>query len=539
MSTAIVEHAAPADADSPGVPDAAGAPTRPRRSRVAEITRRRLGPLDARLDPYAWLAAGLITLVAAITRLVGLTYPKGKMFDELYYATEGWTMLQHGVEWDLENNTAKYVVHPPLGKWCIALGELVFGNNELGWRISAAVVGIASVLMVTRIAQRMFRSTVLACAAGLLMTLDGMHFVLSRTALLDIFLMFFLLAAFGCLVIDRDARRRRWLAFMEAGEDPSRPGRRSRPPWSWRTSVPWWRLAAAVLIGCAFGVKWSAIFYVPVFLGLAYVWEVGARKSAGVQRPWLDTLLDEGGWFLLSVVLIPLTYLATWTGWFLTDDGYGRHRWAAEHNGQAEPWWAALYNLWRYHDDALSFHTGLASSHPYQSWPWQWLLQGRPVAFYWSGNGPCGSTSCAAEVLLLGTPILWWSFLLVIPMLIWFGVARRDWRMPPIALGIAAGILPWFYYALSGRTMFFFYALPAEPFLILATVFVLGALMTPPPGTPHSARAVDRRMVGAIAAGGYVLAVALCFAYFYPVYTGQILTYAEWSARMWLAGRWI
>ena len=58
------------------------------------------------------------------------------------------------------------------------------------------------------------------------MTLDGMEFVLSRTALLDIFLMFFMLAAFGCLVMDRDSRRRRWLRAMENGLDPTAPGPR-------------------------------------------------------------------------------------------------------------------------------------------------------------------------------------------------------------------------------------------------------------------------------------------------------------------------
>jgi len=43
------------------------------------------------------------------------------------------------------------------------------------------------------------------------MALDGFELVLSRTAILDIFVLFFALAAFGCLVLDRDARRARWL----------------------------------------------------------------------------------------------------------------------------------------------------------------------------------------------------------------------------------------------------------------------------------------------------------------------------------------
>ena len=36
--------------------------------------------------------------------------------------------------------------------------------------------------------------------------------------------------------------------------------------------------------------------------------------------------------------------------------------------------------------------------------------------------------------------------------------------------------------------MFYFYALPAEPFLILAVVYVLGAIMTPVRGARRAGR---------------------------------------------------
>ncbi len=104
-------------------------------------------------------------------------------------------------------------------------------SPEFGWRFSAAVAGTLSVLLLVRIARRMFGSTILGCAAGLLLALDGFHLVLSRSALLDIFLLLFVLAAFGALVLDRDARRRRWLRAIESGVDPSRPGRASRLPF--------------------------------------------------------------------------------------------------------------------------------------------------------------------------------------------------------------------------------------------------------------------------------------------------------------------
>jgi dolichyl-phosphate-mannose-protein mannosyltransferase len=138
----------------------------------------------------------------------------------------------------------------------------------------------------------------------------------------------------------------------------------------------------------------------------------------------------------------------------------------------------------------------------------------------------------------VGTPILWWSFIPALAAMIWFGIARRDWRTWAIGVPVAAGLLPWFYYAIAdGRTMFNFYALPIVPFLVLAVVYVLGAIMTPPGGMLGDRG--DRQVVGAVVAGAYVLLVAICFAYFYPVFTGQLLPYQDWSGRMWLGPRWI
>ncbi|GAB1643180.1 dolichyl-phosphate-mannose--protein mannosyltransferase [Krasilnikovia sp. MM14-A1259] len=500
--------------------------------RVPDAVRRRLATLDDWLNPYSWVVTVVIVAVAAILRLQGISKPKGYIFDEVYYPTDAWDMLHHGVEWDEKTNGPAYVVHPPLGKWLIALGEAVFGNNERGWRVPAAIAGTLMILILIRVAYRLFHSIVLAGTAGLLMTLDGFQMVLSRTSLLDIFLGLFVLASFAAMVLDRDAYRRRWLRALEGGFDPA--GARRLPG----AAVPWWLLAAGVLFGLACGVKWSALFFAPFFAMLVVVWRVGARRSAGVRHATRG-LIGDLGWLILSFVLTMIFYLATWTGWFVTNTGYFRHYRQA--NGMSEPpVLGALLNLMHYHSEAYRFHSGLTDRHVYQSWPWQWLLLGRPVAFYWSGDARCGSPSCAAEILLLGTPILWWSFIPALGALVWFGIARRDWRAFAIGTGVVAGMLPWFYYAVAdGRTMFSFYVLPALPFLILAVVYALGAIMTPPTGMASGAARTDRQLVGTIMAGVYVLLVAVCFAYFHPIFVGQSIPYDSWSARMWLGSRWI
>jgi dolichyl-phosphate-mannose--protein O-mannosyl transferase len=388
------------------------------------------------------------------------------------------------------------------------------------------------ICILIRIAYRLFHSIVLAGTAGLLMALDGFHLVLSRTSLLDIFLGLFILATFAALLLDRDHYRRRWRHALDHGHDPQTTHRRPR-------IVPWWLLVAGILFGLACGVKWSALFFLPFFGLLVLLWRIQARRSAGARRPVLRGILGDLGYLILSFALTFIFYLATWAGWFLTDTGYFRH-WR-EANGNSEPpVLGALINLLHYHAEAFKFHSGLTDRHVYQSWPWQWLLLGRPVAFYWNGNGGCGAPSCAAEILLLGTPILWWSFLPALAALVWFGIARRDWRALAIGTGVVAGLLPWFYFAIAdGRTMFSFYVLPALPFLILAVVYVLGAIMTPPTGVVAGAGRTDRQLVGTVVAGVYVLLVALCFAYFYPIFVGQLIPYSDWSARMWLGSRWI
>lgn len=87
--------------------------------------------------------------------------------------------------------------------------------------------------------------------------------------------------------------------------------------------------------------------------------------------------------------------------------------------------------------------------------------------------------------------------------------------------------------------MFSFYVLPALPFLILAVVYVLGAIMTPPEGIARGSGRTDRQLIGTVVAGAYILLVAICFAYFYPIFVGQVIPYESWSGRMWLGGRWI
>ncbi|MBW5424613.1 phospholipid carrier-dependent glycosyltransferase [Streptomyces sp. BG9H] len=502
----------------------------------------------------AWLGPLLVTLVAGVSRFWNLGNPKAVIFDETYYAKDAWALIHRGFEvnWPEKINDdvlrqgsdiaiphdAAYVVHPPVGKYVIGLGEWMFGFTPFGWRFMTAVLGTLSVLMLCRIGRRLFRSTFLGCLAGALLAVDGLHFVMSRTALLDQVLMFFVLAAFGCFLIDRDRARERLAAALPVDDDGVvRPDMRVAETvrLGWRP----WRWAAGLCLGLAFGTKWNGL-YVMVFLCLMTVWwDVGARRVAGAVRPYRAVLRRDVLPAFVSTVPVALaTYVVSWLGWILspTDGSGGYYRdWAAR-DGRGGSWtWLPdwLRSLWHYEHAVYEFHVGLSSPHTYQSNPWSWIVDGRPVSYFYEsplpGKQGCPADTtekCAREVLALGTPLLWWVGACALLYVLWRWAFRRDWRAGAILCGVLAGYLPWFFY--QERTIFYFYAVVFVPFLCLAVAMLIGAILGPPGSDER------RRVAGAAASGVIVLLILWNFIYFWPIHTGTAIPIDSWRSRMWL-----
>jgi len=498
---------------------------------------------------WGWLGPLLVTAFGAILRFDRLRVPRALIFDETYYAKDAWSILNHGVELKLLDSKianplivaghtnffapcdhtsacGEYVVQPEVGKLLIAVGEWLFGLNPFGWRFASAVFGSLAILLICRIARRMTRSTLLGCVAGLLMSLDGLEFVLSRTGILDIFLMFFVLAAFGCILIDRDAGR----AQLADGV-ARRQGGQLGP----RFGIRRWRVAAGICLGLAVATKWNAAWYIIGFAALITAWDIGARRAAGLKS-FVRGGLREARWLPVTFIAIPLgVYLASWSGWFATSTGYYRDY--AQNHGVHTPVISALYSLWEYHLQAITFGVGLKTPHPYQSQPWDWLLVTRPVAFFYecyTGPVPGPSHYCPSgykgaewsqEVLALGTPAIWWGSMLALLFCLGWWLLHRDWRAGAVLLGVLAGWGPWF--PLVTRTKFYYYALEFEPFLILSIVLCLGLILGPVTASSL------RRATGALIVGAYVLCVLLMFWYFYSILAGKVIPYQDWLDHMW------
>ena len=213
------------------------------------------------------------------------------------------------------------VVHPEVGKWLIALGEKAFGMDPFGWRVAAAVVGALMVLVMCRLVRRVTGSTLLGCVAGLLLGFDGLHLVLSRLALLDIFLAFFILCAVHCLVADRDWFRRRLAAT--AASTPAAGWR--APAWGPVRGLLFrpWLLAGGVCFGLAVGTKWTALYPLAAFGLLVWAWSAAPGGPSGCRWPLLRSALVDGVPAFVHLVGVGLVvYVATWTGWLVHAEEY-------------------------------------------------------------------------------------------------------------------------------------------------------------------------------------------------------------------------
>jgi dolichyl-phosphate-mannose--protein O-mannosyl transferase len=364
--------------------------------------------------------------------------------------------------------------------------------------------------------------------AGLLVVADGVSFVSARTALLDVFMTVFVVAAFGALMVDRDeVRSRLHVALLE--------GRIADTPWGPRLGVRWWRFGAGVLLGLACATKWSGLYFVAGFGLMTLALDVAARRAYRVPRPWLGVLgRDTGPAAYVFGVLPVALYLLSYAPWFASETAVSRYE-AGQEIGVREHWWQppdALRSLWHYTYKAFHFHSELTNAagnhHPWESKPWTWPMSLRPVLYAIDNEGVpgCGPASCVKAVMLVGTPALWWVAVPVLGYALWRSVVRRDWRYAVVLVGYCAGWLPWF--ANIDRQMYFFYAVVMAPFLMMGIALVLGDIALKRGVGP------ERRTLGILAVCCYLALAITNFAWLFPILTGIPISPNTWNLQMWL-----
>lgn len=442
---------------------------------------------------------GLVLFAAGVVRLAGLSRPTGLVFDEIFYARDGcWYVAASEAVCGISDLTSR--AHPPLGKWLVGSGIAVFGYEPFGWRVGVAIAGVATVALVFLLARLLLRGAVAGpaatvgatTAAGLLAT-DFLHVVHSRVAMLDAFIVLFVVGAILAVVLDRDRDR------AGAGH------------WTRRLVLDRpWRLVAGACIGAAAATKWSGAYVAPAIVLLVVAWEIAVARRARPEAGWGSVVRDAARREALPTViflgLVPLlVYVASYAG-----------RMPGE--VLAAPWqagsvWRGIYDHQR---AMLDFHTTLAGDHPYQSPPWSWPLIRQPVAYWFSDEG-----GTYREILALGNPVVWWAGIASLGALL-AGWWRSGWRpFGPEVVVLAAAVstyVPWLVLSGQRSQVFLWYFLPTVPFLCLA----IGVL---------AARAWNA-LPGRVAVLAYAALVMATFLFYFPLLTALPVERDAWRMRI-------
>jgi dolichyl-phosphate-mannose-protein mannosyltransferase len=426
-----------------------------------------------------------LTVLAGLLRLEGITHPSALVFDEFYASDACLYVL--GPQPQCSTLTEISIVHPPLGKWLIGAGIRVFGFTPAGWRVAPLIAGTLSVAVLYLLGRRLLGSTVAASLAAGLLAFDLLHFLMSRTAMLDAFVVFFGVTAFLCIVYD-------------STREPA--GAPDHDTWLSRLVARRWLIAAGVAGGAAVASKWSGAYLLLTVLLLALL--DGASRVREVGPSNWRAVRSEAVPLIVALIFIPLAvYIASFVG-------------RVQGSALAWPWTtgAWVHALFERHQIAMEHHTGSLYTHPYMSPPWSWPLLKRPVLFYFREV----DGGHYQEILALGNPLVWWLALISLGIVAWRIVRQPHLRASHIVIvaGFLAGYLPWFI--ITRRESFLYYSLPAVPFLCLALAQVTVTIRS--------------RSVRALAITGLVIASAGGFLFFRPVLTASPLSYPAWQRRI-------
>lgn len=532
------------------------APAFPRPDRVEPDGTGRYGATDT---ARGWIATLVVTLIAAFTRFFNLGSPTNEgtpVFDEKHYVPQAWQVLESG-QWIEDNPGFGLIVHPPVGKWMIAIGEYFFGYTPTGWRFMSAVCGVVIVFLVVRIGRRLTRSTFIGVLAGIFVICDGVTFVSSRVGMLDIFVIFFVMIALAMILCDRDEMRSRMYRVATEG----RIGDSAFGP---RFGFRWWRFGAAIALGLTLGVKWSGLYFIAAFVIMSLGFDYATRRAFGVRKPLRGVLLFDviPTGFVLGLTPIAV-YLASWWPWFSSETSVYRYSIEEGWIGNGGKWaWVgnALRSLFHYQTSVLDFHEGLTNGagnhHPWESKPWTWPMGLRPMLYHITTGeeaGMCGAKTCVKAEMLIGTPAMWWLAIPVVLWGLWRWLVRHDWRYAVVIGLYLMAFLPWF--ANIDRQMYFFYAVPLGPLLALGLALVMADILRWGTNRMEGRRDLPRlrgadadRTVDELSGKDgstafataqaiviiYTSLVVVNFLWLWPILTGTAISQHWWQLQMWL-----
>ncbi len=483
----------------------------------------------------------------------------GYVFDEVYFPVDALKDLK-GIDY--------FDPEPPLTKLLIAGGISWLGFDPWGWRIMSAILGSLVIGVIYFMARRLWRrSRVFPTLAGLFLSLDGLELVESRTGVIDVIAVFFVMLAYWMFLLH-------WHA---------------RTPGQWRWTLYLTGVASGLGLACKADMVPAVALMVVLLLARWVRPRLRLRWGRGGVARWVlppapddpveatrRTMVRHLNWswhyLAAGAVILFLFYASFFRYWTTPHTLYvnfantqgptatctGLFEKASVcqlpvamplreyHIGSVDFWLPTGFNPVQSIADvewnslgSLSYQATLKATHPFASPFYSWPVGAHPVLFYatYSGNGVStvnGQTvSNYTWISDMGNPAILWLGLLALVWCLFLVVRRRD-RVAAFIL--LAFLFDWLLlWSWPSRILFFYEYIEALPFVCLALAYACSRLLR-----AQVVVQLDRARLGSLSlaplGGAVVLAVVLCFAYFYPLWTGQPIASSNFFQHIWVPG---
>ncbi len=442
-------------------------------------------------------------------------------FDEIYHARTAYEHLHGLVPYE--------TTHPPLGKLLMSACVAVFGMTPFGWRFAGALAGILMLPAMYLLGKQLTKRTSLAALACGLLALDCMHLTQTRIATIDSFPVLFILLATLFM-----------LRFMQRDLSAPVPGLLTERQGGFRAVRSFLPdlACSGFFMGCAVASKWIGV-YAGLGLAVLYFWTCLRHLRMGREAKRLlreHAALDAETRAALEVradcaftrfvalclcclvffVAVPvIVYLLCYLPYF----AYRMPVSPLEY----------LRLVVQAQEYMLSYHgePGRGMDHPFYS-PWyEWPVNGRPMYY---AMGYYQRPGYSQAIFCFGNPAVWYVGLAAVGLLALLWARRHVYRragteglLHPraytdaigpafVLISLLAQYLPW---VLVPRGTYIYHYFASVPFLILATVLVVGWAMERLP------------RLGVWPVIVLLLAALIGFGIFYP-YASGVTTPVDW-----------
>jgi hypothetical protein len=412
-------------------------------------------------------------------------YMNSMYFDEIYH---GRAALE-----TIRNLDIYETVHPPLGKTLISVGVQIFGMTPFGWRVMGVLFGILMIPAMYVLLKNMFGKIPVAVCGTLLLGFDFMHYTQTRIATVDTYPVLFIILSFlfmyRFIATEHDAplRRHVWNLFL------------SGLAFGIGAATKWIVLYA--------GAGLAALFFMRIIFDYFYYYLDNGTPGVFLAR----TVKILACAFAFFVAIPAVIYIVSYIpyGHELTDPKTGRMMTV----GSGMLWSKAYYkHVWAINKSMYTYHATLKATHSYQSSWYQWIIDARPILYFWKRAEPyVGSATQVSVITAFTNPVTTWAGLLATGSLFERVFRRRDAVALVILIGFFAQLLPWI---LISRCVFAYHFFPSMIFYIIAIAYAFNNFFE------RGGRNAKRYIYGFTAAAG------VAFLLFFPAISG--FSASEW-----------